>query len=58
MSGRAFEGQALNKTDESQAKRKLYEPPELVEWGNVLELTLGPAGLPGDGFGKGGSIGV
>ncbi len=41
-----------------RAEGKVYEPPQLVEWGRVLDLTFGPGSQFQDGFGKGGTKGV
>ncbi len=30
-----------------------YETPELTEWGNIEDLTLGEAGAPGDAVAMG-----
>lgn len=39
----------------SNSGKKAYTPPELFEWGRILDLTLGPGAQLQDGFGKGGT---
>lgn len=36
-------------------RKKTYRPPELVEWGTILDLTQGIKAGFEDGFGKGGT---
>lgn len=35
---------AMNKAAARADRKKPYQPPQLIEWGRVADLTLGPAG--------------
>lgn len=38
-------------------RKKAYEPPALIEWGSIVELTHGPqADIQDDGFSGSGGV--